>query len=320
MGRYLRFGLLLWLSLLPAGFIFLQAQAVQGEMTADTGLIRIGEQLHLKIHLEQEAGYQLIWPQVVDSLGGMEVLSISETDTSLRDGKLILEKVLTLTAFEEGNYRIPPLEIAYRKAGDPSGGKLRLSSLTILVQTVPVDTLQEILPIRDPVSIPWSLKEILSVAGPVLALLLIALFIWYRLSRRRKMARDAEKPAVPARPAHLIALEALDRLDSEKRWQKGDVKAYYIRLTEILRDYIERGFGIPALESTTDELLVAFSGRLGQAPRADLEKVLRQADLVKFAKSRPGSEENTENLSLSKKFVQDTIPLTAPPPEVEKES
>jgi hypothetical protein len=36
---------------------------------------------------------------------------------------------------------------------------------------------------------------------------------------------------------------------------KGEVKAYYSELTDIARNYIEEAIEIPAMESTTSELI-----------------------------------------------------------------
>jgi hypothetical protein len=39
---------------------------------------------------------------------------------------------------------------------------------------------------------------------------------------------------------------------------KGEVKEYYSELTDIARNYIEEAIEIPAMESTTSELIVAL--------------------------------------------------------------
>ncbi len=63
------------------------------------------------------------------------------------------------------------------------------------------------------------------------------------------------RPYVNPDPAHVIALRDLERLMSEKLWEKGEIKAYYTRLTEILRQYLENRFSVYSLEMTTDETL-----------------------------------------------------------------
>ena len=115
----------------------------------------------------------------------------------------------------------------------------------------------------------------------------------------------------PLEPAHVIAFRELDRLKEEKIWNRGMVKEYYTRLTEITRKYIERQFDIPAMESTTEEILDAFK-------RANLDdnllnemlkELLELADLVKFAKEDPLPVDNQTNLNNAYIFVQKTYPL-----------
>ena len=45
------------------------------------------------------------------------------------------------------------------------------------------------------------------------------------------------------------------KLEDQKLWQNGQVKLYQINLSEIVREYIENQVFIPALESTTIEII-----------------------------------------------------------------
>ena len=92
-----------------------------------------------------------------------------------------------------------------------------------------------------------------------------------------------------AEPADVIALRELEQLREEKPWVNKQVKLYYIRLTEILRIYIERRYHIMALEQTTDEILASpekiRTARINSLK--SLASILKLADLVKFAKVIP---------------------------------
>jgi hypothetical protein len=46
-----------------------------------------------------------------------------------------------------------------------------------------------------------------------------------------------------------------DTLEKKELCKKGEVKAYYSELTDIARNYIEEAIEIPAMESTTSELI-----------------------------------------------------------------
>lgn len=117
---------------------------------------------------------------------------------------------------------------------------------------------------------------------------------WLARKRREWLAsRPAPLvPAVPERPAHLIALERLDALLAEELLARGEVALFVGRLMdEVLRDYLERRYRVSAGKRTTSELiedLLAVS-----APGLDLDVVrglLDDADLVKFARADLASD------------------------------
>jgi hypothetical protein len=114
--------------------------------------------------------------------------------------------------------------------------------------------------------------------------------------------RRAAMPVVDTRPAHVIALEKLELLDREHLPEQGLAKAYYFRLSEIVRDYLERRYSFGALEMTSDEIrthlavaeAAARSGARGTADaavtaegRRAVEAFLDETDLVKFADFAP---------------------------------
>jgi len=135
--------------------------------------------------------------------------------------------------------------------------------------------------------------------------------IWY-LRRYLKRKKDPEAfSQIPEEPAHIIAFRELDKLKEDKIWARGEVKQYYTRLTEITRQYIERQYGIPAMESTTEEILRAFDRANPEDDLLDeiLRELLELADLVKFAKEDPLPVDNQTNLNNAYIFVQKTYPL-----------
>ncbi len=109
-------------------------------------------------------------------------------------------------------------------------------------------------------------------------------------------------------PAHVIAFRELEKLKNEKLWQNGETKKYYIRLTEIIRQYLENRFGVNSLELTTSETLEALvkTGFKKDESFNKLRSVLTGADLVKFAKYKPDPTENESVFSNSYDFVSAT--------------
>jgi hypothetical protein len=120
---------------------------------------------------------------------------------------------------------------------------------------------------------------LLVIAG---ALALAALAFWLVRRRRR---RPFAKPAEPELPADFLALRRLDEIERMNLVEKGEIKTHYTLVVDALRAYIEKRYGIIALDQTTDEIL--WDLRRQRVETGDIEPVLREADLVKFAKYRP---------------------------------
>ena len=97
-------------------------------------------------------------------------------------------------------------------------------------------------------------------------------------------------------------------------WQNNKHKLYYSLLTEILRTYIDGRWGVSAMEMTSDEIIAAMrSVELPDKARMDLTAILRDADLVKFAKFAPEAEQNENDYQKAYYFVEETKPVEENP-------
>ncbi|MBV1888201.1 MAG: hypothetical protein KUG51_02815, partial [Urechidicola sp.] len=124
-------------------------------------------------------------------------------------------------------------------------------------------------------------------------------------------------------PPYDLAMLRLGELDKKQLYQHDKVKLYYVELTGIVRTYIERELHIPALESTTDELIETIKDfskittlDLPKETIKNLQNLLKEADLVKFAKSKPVLNE----IEMHRKDSENIINNLKPKPVVENES
>ena len=174
-----------------------------------------------------------------------------------------------------------------------------------MVHTVPVDT--TIYDVKTPINLPLSFLEVFPfILGGIIILVAAGFLVWY--IRRRKTNKPIFRAAMPEEPAHIIAYRELRELKDQKLWQKNEFKEYYSRLTEIIRRYMQRRYGIPAMEMTSYEILDAWdrSGEARTELAAELGILLNLADLVKFAKQKPVASENEENMERAFDFVDRT--------------
>jgi len=146
----------------------------------------------------------------------------------------------------------------------------------------------------------------------LLAILVIIGGILYYLWWRKRKKPEAIVPVIII-PPHQIALEELEKLRTKKLWQEGNIKPYYIELTDILRNYIEKRFLIHAMEQTTEEIMSQLRlTDISEISKLTLVPVLKLSDLVKFAKENPMGMENDEMLQRAIDFVTSTIPVQKP--------
>ena len=112
------------------------------------------------------------------------------------------------------------------------------------------------------------------------------------------------------------AMAQLDVLKNDELWQQGEVKEYYSRLTDILRLYIEKEMGKPAMESTADEVIDIISElKPGDELMERCESLMMLSVGVKYARQTPDEKEHRESLNTLEHFLE----AFKPEPE-EKES
>ena len=106
----------------------------------------------------------------------------------------------------------------------------------------------------------------------------------------------------------MIALKKLELIQKEKIWAKGEIKEYHFQITDVIREYIEKRFGVFAIEMTTNEILESFDNidLISEQDYFKLKQILELADNVKFAKYKALQNENDLSLKNSFEFVENT--------------
>lgn len=124
--------------------------------------------------------------------------------------------------------------------------------------------------------------------------------VWWLKSRRRAL------PAAPPEPAHVWAERQLECLLAERLLEDGRVQEFYFRLSDIVRMFTERRFGLTAPEMTTEEFLqAALAGEvLGESNKASLGAFLAACDMVKFALYVPDARANTEAIDKARGYIR----------------
>jgi len=284
-------------------------QDVVARLSVDTNKILIGQPVQVILQVSQPKNVQINWPLIVDSMGKLEILKIFPLDTMLVEDPNVLLRSQTfqVTSFDSGLYKIPEVYFDYKHNNSDKTFSTYTDPIFIEVFTVPVDTTLDIRDIQPIMPAPADLTWLLWVLiGYHLLMLLIAFVVW-KLGKKTGEEKEEIVAPVVLIPPHITAIDALKALESEKLWQEGKMKLYFTRLTDILRVYIDEKWRVGAQELTTDEIIHhGFLALIDPSCKMDLERILRLADLVKFAKWEAIASECELSMSLSYKFVKDT--------------
>ena len=267
------------------------AQQKQVLTSIDTTKNKIGAEFKLTFKTSVDTASKVVFPNL-RNFGALEVIQSYPIDTIKKNDRYELIKKYGLTQFDSGRYTIPSVKILINNKAFLS------DSIKVEVANVKVDTLrQKMYDIKDIVPANESSDWWKYLLGLVLIVGLGAIVYWF-LKKRQKEKIEEEIYKTPIEKATTL----LNNLEKKELWQHGEVKEYYSELTNIVRNYIEEAIEIPAMESTTTELIEGLKVasqkkkmKLSKETIDNLFVVLKQADLVKFAKSKPMDFEITED-------------------------
>ena len=283
----------------------------------DTTKNKIGAEFKLTVKTDVDTLSKVVFPGL-KNIGALEVIKSYPIDTVRKNDRYELIKKYGLTQFDSGSYSIPSIKIMINSKPYYS------DSIRVDVANVQVDTLKQKM---------YDIKDITAAESPMgnwwkyllvfLLLLGIGALVYYIVKKRQQKKIEEEVYKTPIEKATSL----LNNLEQKELWQKGEVKSYYSELTDIARNYIEEAIEIPAMESTTAELIsglraASLKKKMTLTPETieNLERVLKQADLVKFAKSKPLDFEITEDNNKIQRVIltlDDAIPVEV---EVEEDA
>lgn len=278
------------------------AQPIRLHVLADSAFV--GEPFELAIAAQRPSGGRLILPRI----GAGPITFGDVTLTKLSDNRLVSDAagrnvdslIFEATAFGIDSAQVGPLTFQFVDIdGDTLSSSTGIAFLPIR-SVVP----EEAEGMRDLANlaefpIPWWVWVLIGLG--VLAVLLLAGWL---LRRWRNRPVEIEEPDFVL-PDVSPYQEAIARLKALSEAPDGvPAKPYFVELSDAVRTYLSKTFGIQALEMTTRELMRTFGGRASRrfvdlpADALDaLDKSLRLADLAKFADYDPLPSERERALN-----------------------
>ncbi len=138
--------------------------------------------------------------------------------------------------------------------------------------------------------LPWVIIALIACAAG------IGLFLWIRRRRNRRAFGISQDPP------YTLAKREIDELESQRLFEKGHIKEFYFRFSEIMRRYLESLRGFPAAEYTTQEIALSIQKQEDR----QLLPLLQQADLVKFADLTPTPAKKDGEIKEALSYIRET--------------
>lgn len=289
-------------------------QKININAALDSTKIRIGEQVKLDLYVSYSAkqnNLKIQWPNIADTITDkIEVISVSVIDTTSPDKSnpdiIQQHQQITISAYDSGYFAIPGFKFFIN---NDSANAFYTQSLFLEVHTVPTDSsitkTKDIKPpFAEAFNWKWYSKYFYWGFSFLVIIILIVLITIYFTKKNKIVVLKSEKPKIPA---HIIALQSLEKIKNEQIWKEEKTKEYYSSISDTIRLYIEERFKVNALESTTAEIMKAFRSQVVDKESKDkLQQLLMLSDLVKFAKQFPIISEHTFTLQNAFDFVNES--------------
>ncbi len=268
--------------------------------------IEIGEQISVEILFRSpvEAGL----PEFPELKNGqaisqeIELVSISQPDIKQDAAITEIKQVAYITFWDSGSFVVPGFSAFY------DGDSIYTNSLSVQVAGIDVNTDDKPKDIYKIYDADWSLWDQfnywfnhywywLLIVGLII-LLALKLPDWLR-SSAGKTIKSERLPTIP------FVNQRLEEIKTAEVWKKGEHKRYYSELTETIWLYLEEHLNVSTLDQTSDQIMDNLSSvKLEPSLKQKLRELLKTADMVKFAKSKPDPKTNETMWYYAKDFVE----------------
>lgn len=294
--------------------VFGQQTPTKAFATLDSNVALIGDKVILNIGVIHDASARItnVTPDLPLDTAKFDVIDLGRWGAE-KNRLPNYARTIVFQAFDTGLYRIPSVIFTVEVA---NGVKTIVESPSLLLTVNNpdgMDALVSPVDIKPIIETEWTFEEdflpYLKEYLPYFLLIIALVFLAWRVWKRWKTRQIPPVIQQISQPPHVIAARLLAELRAKKLWQNGKTKAFYSELSHILRGYLEDQFMIPALETTTDELISlmkkrGFSAKIIQKS----QNLLQTADLVKFAKVEPPSAMHDDFLINAEQIVEITKP------------
>ncbi len=283
---------------------------VTAESSAAT--VTIGDSVTVRIAVTHDAGATATIPASLDLGEAFVELQRSAESSDNGDGTVTDSFALELGAYDVGELEIPSIPITYVEEGDARA--LETAPIPLEVLGVVGETEQAApRPVAPPVEVmrrEWLWAYVLGAAIVVVGLAILA---WFLLSGRERAPAVAAAAPVPSLSPYDEAMARLSELEGSGALEADALEPAYTALSEIVRGYLGRRFGFPALDLTTEEINQHLAAHADAQPVAgELATWFAACDFVKFAEYPASPDEARDALYRARQIVEKARVRPAP--------
>ncbi|MGD8427259.1 MAG: hypothetical protein PVH63_06485 [Balneolaceae bacterium] len=262
--------------------------------------LKVGDVFDYAITLNRNKEYDdVVFPDSSDFGTSFEIRSRKQYKVSSFKDSVSFK----LQFFGTSDTTIPALAVHLVQQQDTT--TLYTNPIPIAFKTVLAKNDQKLRPLKP-------IFDFASAWWPYILAVIVLAGVGYYIYRYYLKQQEAEQPKEPktfkpvpfVNPLHEFqrAIKELDKMEFSSR---EEYKKFYIRLGDAIRQYYESLYNIPALESTSRELLnMLKAGAIDENLVADTRSVLQEADMVKFAKFTPTPDQADRALKKAYNFLE----------------
>ncbi|MCD6586882.1 MAG: hypothetical protein J7K96_14095 [Desulfobacteraceae bacterium] len=283
---------------------------VSVHLDTDKTEISIADRLNLTLSVISDEDYDVQLPKFGEKLEQFGIVDYHTSQPALTgENRLKVSRSYVLEPFLSGDYRIPSMTVHFKKKGDADDTLHEISTeeITVHVTSLLPENFEKLTlhDIKPPQDLPQSYNLWMWTGGIALIFLISGIIIFIIIRKRK---RNGDNALIIKIPAHQQAFDELNALVSEKLVEKGAIKEFYHKISDILRRYIENRFSIRAPELTTEEFLINKQtvNNFATTHKLLLKNFLTLCDLVKFAKHQPQTEDIQKTFDSCKEFILET--------------
>lgn len=283
-----------------AGFLDAGEKAPIGlRARVDRRAITIGDRVKYTLAITARKGTVVELPKFANyKIGPFEIKDSGSRMQNALFGRKRYTVWYSITCYDAGAQTIPAMEVRFRLKGRKQWSSSQAPSIDIDVESVlpKGGTAADIRDIKAPLAIRNPYYGIIALALALAVFITITIAVYARMKRY-----------VPVRLPHETALEELEAIRAAFL-QGGDIKIYFVGVSDTIRRYIEHAFRLRAPEMTTEEFLDSLrdSRSLTMPQKELLRGFMNACDLVKFAKYAPTHDEAEAVYTTARSFVEET--------------